>query len=451
LPEKEGVYQFLDSKGHTLYVGKAKNLRQRVSSYFLNQSVLGEKTRILVSQIRKIKVTEVNSEIEALLLEAYLIKKHSPRYNIRLTDGKSYPYIRIVLKDKYPAVLLARKTDDSSSIYFGPYPSSSSVKLVLRLLRRVVPYVSVLNHPKRYCLYYHLGLCVCPPMHDTPRLRRQYRVYIRRLVAILEGKSKSIMRELIKERDKFSQKENFEQALVIQKQIDSLSYITQPVRKPFEYDINPNLRSDIRLKELAKLRDVLSAHGLLLSSLKKIECYDISNIQGTNATGSMVVFINGEKCPSLYRKFRINREQTPNDFAMMEEVLIRRFKHKEWEYPDLIIVDGGKGQISAGLKALVKFSLPIPLVGLAKREEKLILPKFSPPFSVNLLSSAGEKTQIPNQITNGELFSKYLKFIEISLPQDSSALLLLRRVRDEAHRFALTYHKLLRSKNLLPS
>lgn len=413
----------------------------------------------MVSQIVRIEITIVESEIESLLLEAYLIKKFQPKYNIRMMDGKSYPLIQISSEDKYPAVLFARKPDNPHSVYFGPYPNSGSVKMVLRLLRRAFPYVSVRNHPKRICLYHHLGLCPCPQVLATDDARKVYRKNIRKIIAILEGKSQKILKDLVHERDLLMTGENFEEAQDIQKQIDALSYITQPFRQGFEYDVNPNLRTDLRQKELDELSGVLSAHGLPVAKLGKIECYDISNIQGTNATGSMVVFVGGEKESNLYRKYKIRRESTPDDFASMEEVLTRRLKHTEWVYPDLIVVDGGKGQITSAMKALAKYNLSIPLIGLAKREETIIIPA-----SVSQGQALQEKIRnsviatSPKARKQSHKIEQFIrdrrvavaprddKFIEVSLSKESHALLLLRRIRDEAHRFAITYHRKLRSK-----
>jgi excinuclease ABC subunit C len=409
-------------------VGKAKNLKSRVSSYFTNPSLLIGKTRVMVSQIEKIHITIVESELEALLLEAFYVKKYKAKYNIRLTDGKSYILIRITAKDPYPKVLLARRADDKRSQYFGPYPSSGAVKTVLKTIRRIFPYQSVLNHPKRICLYHHLGLCPCPPVFDTPEVKKEYRKNIRGIIRMLEGESQKIMHELEKERDLASREERFEDALKLQKKINALSIITTPFHQAFEYDVNPNLRMDLRQQELTELMQVLNRQGFALKKLERIECYDISNIQGTNATGSLVVLTNGEIDKSQYRKFRIRREwektpnkekgkkEKPNDFAMMKEVLKRRFNHDEWNTPDLLIVDGGKGQVSAAREVLD--GLHIPLIGLAKREETIV-------------------------IAQGETFT------EVSLPKNSKALQLIMRIRDEAHRFAVTYHKKLRSKQAL--
>ncbi len=514
MPSKPGVYIFLDNNNTILYVGKAKDLKARVSSYFNSPTQLGEKTKALVGQIQKIRTTEVESELEALLLEAHYIKKYNPRYNIRLTDNKAYVMIRItgcidnrlsgfssqlsesrfsvvsssdeqtdrqktdelasenrkpktdnrvgvIIKDPYPVVTLARRSDDPNSIYFGPYPSSAAVRQVLKLIRRAFPYQSVPNHPKRICLYNHLGLCLCPPVNDSAELRRVYRYNIKNIIRILEGKSKVIIKELEKQRDNASNAELYEIALNSQKKINALSYITQPFRRPVEYEVNPNLRVDIRRQELESLQQILTENGCPIDYPAKIECYDISNIQGTNAVGSMVVFVDGEKESGLYRKYKIRRDylknvistnperrdptqkhtdqeislrqrpdrndkrELPNDFAMMHEVLSRRLKHEEWDYPQLIIVDGGKGQVSSALQALEKIGVKIPLVGLAKREETIV---------------------IPIRDGEGRMAKGEEKFKEVSLPKDTGALQLMMRLRDEAHRFAITYHRKLRSK-----
>lgn len=429
LPAKAGVYKFLDSRNQIIYIGKANDLRARVSSYFINRD-LGEKTRVMVSQINKINITIVESELEALLLEAFYIKKFRPKYNIVQKDNKTYIRVRITVNDRYPAVLLARREDDPKSIYFGPYPSSRSVRTVLRTIRRVFPFQSVLNHPKRVCLYNHLGLCPCLPYYEgEDSLKKIYKKNIRGIIKIFEGKSRNIMKELERGRDLASGRENFEDALMFQKKIDALSLITQPFHKPFEYDVNPNLRSDLRQSELNELITVLDGSnqdGYLFNSpvrLGRIECYDISNIQGTNATASMVVLTDGEIDKSQYRKFRM-KSPGPNDFAMMQEVLTRRLKHQEWKLPDLIVVDGGRGQVSSALEIVRNNGSSIPVIGLAKREETIIVPFEIRPY-------------IKDKVV----------FREISLPKNSPALNLIMRIRDEAHRFAITYHKKLRSKS----
>ena len=412
MPDNPGVYQFLDTKGTVLYVGKAKNLKNRVSSYFTSGE-LAPKTAVLVSQVKNIRIIPVESEIEALLLEASLIKKYAPKYNIRLTDGKAYPLIRITVKDTYPAVLTARRPEDPKSVYFGPFPSSNTVRSVLRLLRRIFPYHSTLNHPKKPCLYHHLDLCPCIPAFDTDETRKLYKKTISHILDFLDGNTSKVLKDLEKERDNESKVEHYEEAGKMQKQIDNINFITHPVHKPFEYETNPNLKEDLRYKEMLSLQTILNTHGLEVALPTRIECYDNSNIQGTNPTSSMVVLTNGAIDKSQYRKFKIKQVKGPNDFASMKEVLSRRFKHTEWPFPDLLIVDGGKGQISSAAEVLDELGLNTPLVGLAKREETIITRDFQ----------------------------------EIRLKKSEPALQLVMRIRDEAHRFAITFHRKLRSKS----
>jgi len=352
-----------------------------------------------------------------LLLEAALIKKYKPKYNIRLVDGKSYPLIRVVSKAEFPAIVTARKMDDKKSLYFGPYPSSTSVRLVLKSLRKIFPYQSILNHPKRICLYHHLGLCPCPPLFKTNEEKKNYKKTIRHIIGFLEGKSKEEIKKLEEERNNLSKNEEYEKASLVQSQLDAIYYVTQPKHQAFDYQVNPNLREDLRQKEMQDLQKILLENNISINLPKRIECYDNSNIQGTNPVSSMVVLTDGEIDKSQYRKFKIRSVKGPNDFATMQEVLTRRFKHNEWPMPDLLVVDGGKGQVSSAKEALqilnMKQQMPkFTIIGLAKREEIIITSDLH----------------------------------EIKLSRKNPALQLIMRIRDEAHRFAITYHRKLRSK-----
>lgn len=344
------------------------------------------------------------------MLEEKLIKKYSPKYNLKLTDGKTYPSIKITIKDLYPKVIMVRKIVDDGSLYFGPFTSAKSLRNVLKLLRRIFPYQAVLNHGNKICLYNHLGLCPCPDVTKDAN----YKNTIKHIIDFLNGDTKKVIKDLEKERSNYSKNELFEEANGIQDKINSINFITSPYYKPFEYEQNPNLRSDIKEKELEELLLILKSNNTPVKDLTRIECYDISNTSGTNATGSMVVLLDGEIDKSSYRRFKIRRDykNKPNDFAMHSEMMERRLKHKEWGMPSLIVVDGGKGQVSSVKKILDSINEDIPLIGLAKREEIII--------------------------------TSDLK--EIILPKNSKALQLIMKIRDEAHRFAITYHKKLRSK-----
>ncbi len=368
----------------------------------------------MVSQIRDIETIPSNSEIEAFLLEASLIKKYNPKYNVRLTDGKNYLLIKIT-REEFPKILLSRRDDDKKSVYFGPFPSAGSLRLVLKTIRKIFPYQSVRNHQNRICLYYHLGLCLCPITLDTGEKKLIYRRNIRHIIQFLNGRISTVLKELGKERENYSKAENFEKAAVMQRQIDAIKLVASPFYKPFEFESNSNFKNEIRVKEINELLEYVNKAGVGVKSLSRIECFDISNISGTNAAASMVVFTSGDKDSKYYRRFRIKNPPkiVPNDFAMLAEVIGRRLTHLDsWGTPDLIIVDGGKGQVSAANKVLAQQGIDIPLIGLAKREELIITSDF-----------------------------KILR-----LARGSNALNLVRRIRDEAHRFAISYHKKLRSK-----
>ncbi len=412
MPSNSGVYQFLNKKGEVIYVGKAVDLKKRVSSYFSSKDV-GDKTKQLVKEINKIDIIEVTSEIEAFLLEERLIKKYKPKYNIRLTDGKSYLGLKITVKDRYPKVLFTRRVDNDRAVYFGPYTSASSLKTVLKLVRKIFPYQSVLNHPDKLCLYHHLGLCPCPGVTRDPNYRKD----INNLIDFLNGKTIKVIRSLEETRDNYSRDENFEAAGKIQSKIEAIALITSPVYKPFEYEVNPNLRSDIITSQLESLKKILFDNNVKVGDLNRVECYDISNTSGLNATGSMVVFTNGEKDTASYRRFKIKNDYhgKPNDFAMMQEVMERRIKRTQWPKPSLVIVDGGKGQVSSVKKIFDSLNYEVPLIGLAKKDEIIITSELK----------------------------------QVKLNKDSVALHFLMRIRDEAHRFAITYHRKLRSKIFL--
>lgn len=368
-----------------------------------------------MESVWKIESVVVQSELEALLLEANLIKKHIPPFNVRWVDSKAYPFIKITIKDSFPAVLQARYIDDPKALYFGPYPNITEVRKILKLVRRIFPFVSVKKHPKRICLYYHLGLCPCPQVFDNNEVQKTYKRNIRYLARFLEGKKELLVKELEKQMQNAAKSELFEEASLLKKQIEAISLITRPIRRPSEYIINPNLVEDEVKEALLRLEDVLTKEGIQVSELSRIECYDISNIAGKQGTGSLVVFTNGRKDKSQYRRFKIHLRETPNDVGMMKEVLQRRTARKDWPLPNLIVVDGGAQQLGIAKHVLKEKGLNIPAIGLAKKLEEIYIG--------------------PSKI--------------VRLQKDDTALQLLQRIRDEAHRFALHYHRLLRNKFML--
>ncbi|HVZ66779.1 MAG TPA: excinuclease ABC subunit UvrC [Patescibacteria group bacterium] len=417
LPTKPGVYIFKNEENKIIYVGKAKDLRKRVYSYFSGKD-LETKTMMMVKEIRSLSHIVVDSEIEAFLLEASLIKKNKPYYNIKLADDKFFPYIKIG-KTPFPYVVITRKFDDQDANYFGPYTSTTDLKIVLKLLRRIFPYQSLKNHPKKKCLYYHLGLCPCIPVFREKLT--EYKRNIRKLEKFLEGDKENLIKDLLKEQREDVKNEEFEKAAEVQKQMERISAITNEHYDPFAYQQNTDFYYQRIKNELVSLEEILKKYGIETGYLKRIECYDISNIQGTNATGSMVVFVDGDASKKDYRRFKIKFKKTPDDFAMHQEVMSRRVKRDDWEKPNLIIVDGGKGQVSSVLQVLAHYGYNVPLVGIAKREETIVIP---------IKTGLG------------------LDFIEVKLPKSTPGINLVRRIRDEAHRFAITYHRLLRKKAL---
>lgn len=415
LPDKPGVYLYHDSDNRIIYVGKAINLKNRVKSYFQSSDKLGPKTAALVANIDSIEYWVVDSEIEALLLEAELIKLHKPRYNIILKDDKSYLYIKITTNEEIPRISTARRENEKGVTYFGPFPSAQTAKNVLKTIRRVFPYRSCKTLPKTPCLFYHIKLCPAPCVDYVSV--SDYRQMINQIILFLSGKRKTLEKQIEKEMHQASDQLLFEEAAKLKKKLDDIRYITQSFRKPEDYIENPNLLEDQRTKTLEELKSHVSQYLPLNNLPQRIECYDISNIQGKQAVGAMVVFTNGEADKREYRKFKIRTKDSPDDFAMMSEMLRRRFNN-EWPLPDLLVIDGGKGQLQIALDTLTESGIAIPTISLAKRMEEIYLKV-------------------------GDTFEK------IVLPRNSKALQLLQHMRDEAHRFGITFHRSLRKKKFL--
>jgi excinuclease ABC subunit C len=399
LPETPGVYVFFNEET-PIYIGKAINLKRRVSSYF--DLDLETKTAHMVSEANHISYVKVESELESLLLEARLIRKYMPHYNIAAKDDKHPLYIRIT-KEKYPRIITARKIEEKEKnlAFYGPFPSSTSVRLVLKMLRRIFPY-SDHKLGNRRCLYSHIGLCnPCPneieQSTNKKDLRHIYVKNVRRVKAVLSGKFNGVKSDLTKEMDRYANSQHYEEARLVRDQIERLDYITREQLPTDYYLENPNLYEDQRKREIQDLEDLVGI------KINRIECYDISHLAGVNATASMVTFIGGDPDKNFYRHFRIRQAKGGNDYDAMREVAKRRAKHfDDWGKPELIIVDGGKGQISS-------FQIDLPVVGIAKHPDRLIV---------------GDKK------------------IELKGP----SLNLVARMRDEAHRFARRYHHHLISK-----
>ena len=587
LPTVPGVYLMKDAGGRVLYVGKADSLRNRVRSYFGSKGALDARILRMTQEVADVDYIVTDTVSEAFLLESNLIKEHRPRFNIRLRDDKSYPFVKITLGEDFPRIVRTRKLVRDGSRYFGPYASASSVDETLKLLRKLFPFRTcnldipdgkrVLDRP---CLLYYIGRCQGPCIQAIEKA--QYRATIGQIVDFLEGRQEGIADDLRREMRESSEALRFEAAAVArdklravertmeQQKMAAFSRAEQDVigmareendgclqvlqvrngrmigrehfivegardvpdaevlasfmqqyyastqsvprqilvpslptdtdglaaflsdRRGSRVGIDLPVRGDKRrlvalatqnaVEALSKERaqwmadaakrdealDQLAEALELPRPPERIECYDMSNIQGTSAVGSMVVFINGHPEPREYRRFKIRSGETPDDFRMMAEVLRRRFSRASalraetnyltlaevgadevpegdteepsdleenagpvdrnvtarprdagWQLPDLVIVDGGKGQLSAAVGVMEELSMrDVPLAGLAKRFEEL---------------------HVPGQLA------------PIVLPRNSQGLYLVQRIRDEAHRFAITYHRSVRGKRALAS
>jgi excinuclease ABC subunit C len=479
VPTGPGSYQYYDKTGKIIYVGKAANLRSRVLSYWrpsatlrTGDSGLTPAKKIMLEKIAKIKWIETETEIEALLLEANLVKKYQPYFNVDLKDDKRYAYIKISTEDEWPRVVITRnlfeprrqppptppwKGGGISGRYFGPFTSSEAVREVLKIIRKIWRFRSCAVMPKKVCLYYRIGQC--PGMCEYPVSHPEYLKTTGEIAKFLEGKRKDVERDLRLEiRD-------LEKKLMAQSH-DNTPRSRQSETTPLDRGDLTNVEEKIRLLKyrLANLKKVLENSRILSVGEKyaadvfelaktlnlpkvpqRIEGYDISNIFGKEAVGSMVVFADGEPDKKEYRKFKIrgaadktipsyhSRQTTPSpslerrgdDTAMLKEIIERRF-HNDWPLPDLLIIDGGKGQLNAGLSILKKLKLAIPILAVSKGE--------------GLRSAhAPDKIFFPGMKT------------ALQLPLASPALHIIKRVRDEAHRFAIQFHRARRSKSFFNS
>jgi len=408
VPRVPGVYIFWDKQGQEIYIGKATNLKSRLSSYFSGK--LFYKTKLMMSEAHRLTFIKTSSEFEALLLEANLVRGAMPKYNVQLKDDKSPIYI-VITKDKFPRVLTARKTQLSAlgaRQVFGPFPESGSVKKVLKYLRKIFPY-SEHRLGKRPCIYSQIGLCnPCPNGLTLGSERLRYLKNITGIVAILSGKISKVSNDLKKRMDGLSKKEKYEEAAELFTKVKALDYLTQSRLDASGYIENPNFAGDIRKKELSELRLILSKHMPGIGPIKRIECFDVAHLAGTYPTASMVSFVNGSAEKSLYRHFRITERKKSDDIDNIKSVLERRKRRADWGKSDLIIIDGGKGQVAAAKEI---FGANSPVVGLTKKYETFI-------------------------------FFENASFSEIRLPR-GGARNLVQRIRDEAHRFARSYHHLL--------
>jgi len=454
LPRDPGVYFHKSKSGEIIYVGKAAILKNRVRSYFQTSRPFDPKTTALVSEIHDTDWITVETELDALFLESEMIKRYKPRYNILLRDDKSQMYIRIQMKDTYPAVGFTRGPLDDGADYFGPYYNGWAIKKALKYLRKVFPYSTHETLPKRVCLQYHLGLC--PGVEESKISEKDYKRDLRRLELYLKGGRKQLVVDLEKEMRQLAKASQFEAAALLRNQINDLKSLQRQI-----------IFSDKEFMDLSKDQALAGLQKLLTlpDVPRRIEGYDISHMQGTNNVASMVVATNGLADKAQYRKFKMNIPGN-NDFAHMSETMSRRFsgRHKDWPMPSLILIDGGKGQLSSALTALEEQGMSIPTIGLAKQEEEIVVHKTRSNITVDIEAIkawVNEKNPFDEPDVRLEpgraLESKYVvervredqqpgitgdseDFLVIRLPKNNHIVKLLQRVRDESHRFAVSYH-----------
>jgi excinuclease ABC subunit C len=402
LASSPGVYIFKDSKGCVLYVGKALNLKKRVSSYFQKETSLSPRIKKLVGLVSGIETRNTDSEDAALILEAQLIKEYKPKYNIVFRDDKSYPFLKIT-DEKFPRLLLVREKNQGPGRYFGPYVDATMLRQAVISLRKIFPLRSCRRFPKRPCLEYHIGQCLAPCIGLIDEKR--YEVIVKELAFFLEGKGSRLLQGLEKRMKQASKAMRFEEAALLRDQIESLKGALAP--KPQEDRSSPINESLSQLKTALRLS----------SYPRRIEAFDISNIHGAFAVGSMVTFMDAKPFKAHYRHFKIKTVSGIDDYRMMREIIRRRYSGSlslKLPAPDLILIDGGQGHLAEVLSELASMGLKYPAIGIAKKKEEIFLPENPQP---------------------------------ICLLAASPVLHLIERVRDEAHRFAITYHRKLRAKS----
>lgn len=431
LPKAPGVYFHKNETGEIIYIGKAANLRNRVRQYFQKTRAYDAKTEALVSEISDVDWTEVETEVDALFLEAELVKRYMPRYNILLRDDKSLEYVRIDYKSDYPTVSFIRRPLDDGAEYFGPYINGFAVKKALRYLRRAFPYaVSRPVGQKRASLHYHIGLD--PGLEDGRTSLNDYRANLRKLIQYLRGNRVALVNQIQKDMKAFAKASEFEKAALARNQLFALQSLARQV-----------IFSDHEIQEASRDQALVELSTLLALKQppKRIEAFDISHIQGTDTAASMVVFASGVPNKAAYRKFKM-RKPGNDDFAHMFEAVTRRLSEtnvKKWGLSELILIDGGKGQLSAAIAARDQAGYSrIAMIGLAKRFEELIIHKSASLTSLTDANWPGQAQKLEARLKlTGD-------FVVISLPSSSHLIKLLQRIRDESHRFAVSYHTTLR-------
>lgn len=446
LPRSPGVYFHKSKTGEIIYVGKAAVLKNRVRQYFQSSKDFDVKTRALVAEIADTDWVETESELDALFLESEMVKRYKPRYNVLLRDDKSQTFVRIDMKSEWPHVSFTRLPADDGADYFGPYYNGFAIKKALRYLRKVFPYYTAAPKPgKKLGLDAHLGLSPSPDTTSS-----EYRATLRQLIKYIKGGRKEIVQRIEKAMQQAARVQDFEKAASLRNKLRDVSALQQKI-----------MFGDREFLDISK--DQALSDAKLLFQLEKtparIEGFDISHMSGSDVVASMVVFTNGASDRAEYRKFK-TRQQRNDDYANMYEVLSRRFSPKNvkaWGVPDLVLIDGGKGQLEAAIKAIEEQQIAVPVVGLAKREEEIIIHTSRSHIAVDTIEAYRTDARRDDSVVvtrsgdflsvnihagqrNASGHSKNLRGATGAPATFTHLTKLLQRIRDESHRFAISYH-----------
>lgn len=453
LPLSPGVYLYKSDVGEVIYVGKAAVLRNRVRQYFQSSRSFDNKTMALVAEIADVEWLETESEVDALFLESELVKRYMPRYNILLRDDKSQSFVRVDMKSEWPTVTLTRNPLDDGAEYVGPFYNSYAVRKALRYLRKIFPYLTQERKPGQSRLDEDIG--ISPRVSDGSEA---YKVNLRQLMQYIKGNRVAIAKDLEAEMKRASQEMRFEDAVRFRNRLQAMRELKRRVMFGDQESIS--ISKDQALRDLA-----------LIFGLKKepvrIEGFDISHVSGTNVVASMVVFLNGVSARSEYRKFKMSKQHN-DDTKSMHETVFRRFSErniKSWGAPDLVLIDGGKGQLQAAIAALGERDTTVPVVSVAKRQEEIVVHKHD-----SFVDIAALKDKIHDGVAVMESGDFYIINLHVGMrkssghasnlrgsmvvaPAFSDITKLFQRIRDESHRFAISYHDTLRrtrqTKNIL--
>jgi excinuclease ABC subunit C len=447
LPRSPGVYFHKSDTGEIIYVGKAAVLKNRVRQYFQSTRDMDIKTRALVAEIVDTDWIETESEIDALFLESEMVKRYMPRYNILLRDDKSQLFVRIDMKSEWPHIEFTRNPADDGAEYYGPYYNGYAVKKALRYLRKVFPYYTKPRKSgERPDLDSHIGLSPMPGITSD-----EYKVSLRKLIRYFEGGRKALAREIEKEMHQAAKLQDFENAARLRNKLNDLRELQRRI-----------MFGDKEFLDISKDRALSDLVDLL--GLKKIpariEGYDISHMSGTNVVASMVVFTNGVSDRANYRKFKMTIQQN-NDVYNIHETVFRRLGEKNlksWGVPDLLLIDGGKGQLDAAITAMQEREITIPVISIAKREEEIIIHKTNSNIDTTKIKqllaepAAGVEVIDSNEYyivnlhagqMNASSHSRNLRGAPL-VSTHADVVKLFQRIRDESHRFAVSYHTVLK-------